>query len=317
MIAIVAVIALYQSIKKVQDEKQQNELLAVQMRDIRRHLEQVENLYQDIRGIRHDMANHLLTLERLYGRDKAEEARDYSARLQDALSQGTGDIRSGNPVTDVILQGFKKEAEKRKIRFRTDFQYPAGSRIDAFDFSVILNNALQNALENTEESEISTIRISSCRRDNAYMIEVGNSFAGELQWDVHSGLPATSKGQPGDRQEHGQEQVKRCGRAHGYGQAPDDSQIHGYGLANIRRIARKYSGDIAIDLRDGEFCLVSEPGHGRSGKVRTGRRDIEDREDGLGRRQPETGRSATGRQGEGNVPDRAGRKERERRSQTG
>lgn len=234
MVTIVAVIALYQSIKAGQEERMQNKLLAVQVEDIRRHIAQVENLYQDIRGLRHDMANHIATLEGLYEVDRAEEAKAYGAQLKNALSQTTGQLKSGNPVTDVILLGVKKEAEKRGIAFQSAFYYPTGSHVDAFDISVVLNNALQNALENAAESEKENgktyIRIRSYRRNNAYMIEVRNSFPGTVQWDAPNGLPVTSKGKK-------------------------DSQSHGYGLANIRRVAGKYSGDIAVDIREGEFCL--------------------------------------------------------------
>ena len=59
------------------------------------------------------------------------------------------------------------------------------------------------------------------------MIEFVNSFTGNMQWDPESGLPVTLK------------------KAHG----------HGYGLSNIRRVACKYAGDIAIDIKDGKFCL--------------------------------------------------------------
>lgn len=237
MITIVAVITLYQSIKAGQEEKLQNELLAVQMEDIRRHIEQVENLYQDIRGIRHDMANHIVTLERLYEVHKAEEAKAYGAKLKTALAQTTGQLKSGNPVTDVILLGAQKEAGKRGIEFRSEFCYPIGTRIDAFDISVVLNNSLQNALENVEKVKENGsvdgkphIIICSYRRNNAYMIEIRNSFTGNMQWDALSGLPVTLKGK-------------------------EDGQSHGYGLANIRRVARKYSGDIAVDVKDGEFRL--------------------------------------------------------------
>ncbi len=234
MVTIVAVIALYQSIKAGQEERMQNKLLAVQVEDIRRHIAQVENLYQDIRGLRHDMANHIATLEGLYEVDRAEEAKAYGTQLKNALSQTTGQLKSGNPVTDVILLGVKKEAEKRGIAFRSAFYYPTGSHVDAFDISVVLNNALENALENAAESEKENgktyIRIRSYRRNNAYMIEVRNSFPGTVQWDAPNGLPVTSKGKK-------------------------DSQSHGYGLANIRRVAGKYSGDIAVDIREGEFCL--------------------------------------------------------------
>ena len=173
------------------------------------------------------MTNHILTLEGLYDVGQREEAEAYGAELKNLLSEMTGEIKSGNPVTDVILQEQKKEAEKRNIRFRTDFYYPKGSRINAFDISVILNNALQNAMENTNGDE-PYISVHSYHRDNAYMIEICNSFTGDLQWDTENELPVTTK-----RKADG----------------------HGYGLVNIRRVAEKYSGDIAIDVKNGAFCI--------------------------------------------------------------
>ncbi len=234
IITIVVVTVLFQNIKARQEEKLQNELLAIQVDSTEKHIRQVESLYRNIRSIRHDMTNHILTLERLYAGNNAAEAVDYGKELKSALSPMTGEIKSGNPVTDVILQELKSEAEKRKIHFQSDFYYPTGTNINAFDVSVILNNALQNAMENAEKSETPYISILSYHRNNAYMIEVSNSFTGNLQWDEERGLPVTSK-------------EKKDG--HGYG------KVHGYGLANIRMVARKYSGDIAIDLKDGEFCL--------------------------------------------------------------
>lgn len=223
---IVVMIGLYQSIKAKQEEHLQNELLAAQMDNIRRHIGQVEVLYQNIRGIKHDMANHILTLERLYERNRTEEAREYGSDLKAALAGAAGEIKTGNPVTDVILQEWNIEAEKKEIRFRSDFYYPTGADINAFDISVILNNALQNAVENTMRN--ASVHIRSYHRNHAYMIEISNSFSGSLQWDMESGLPVTSKG-----------------KTHG----------HGYGLSNIRRVAAKYAGDIAVDIKDGKFCL--------------------------------------------------------------
>ncbi|MDE6364421.1 MAG: GHKL domain-containing protein [Lachnospiraceae bacterium] len=223
---VVVVIGLYQSIKANQEEILQNELLAAQIDSIRHHIGQVECLYQNIRGIRHDMANHIMTLERLYASDQTEEAKKYTTALKTALVEVAGEIRSGNPVTDVILQEWKQEAEKRQILFSCDFYYPAGSDINVFDVSVILNNALQNAVEHTAKN--ASVSIRSYCRNNAYMIEAVNSFTGNLQWDSDSGLPVTSK---------------------------TNAEGHGYGLVNIRRVAGKYAGDIAIDIKDGKFCL--------------------------------------------------------------
>lgn len=242
IITIVVMTVLFQNIKARQEEKLQNELLAAQVDSIKKHIGQVESLYRNIRSIRHDMTNHILTLERLYAGNNRKEAMDYGEELKSALSRIAGEIKSGNPVTDVILQELKNEAEKRKIRFQSDFYFPTGTKINAFDVSVILNNALQNAMENilrfpaenAGKSETPYISVLSYHRNNAYMIEISNSFTGNLQWDEERGLPVTSKEKT---------------EGSGYG------QTHGHGLSNIRMVARKYSGDIVIDLKDDEFRL--------------------------------------------------------------
>jgi len=228
VVAIVVVIVLYQDIKAKQEENRQAELLAVQISSISQHIEQVESLYQDIRSIKHDMANHILTLERLYEGNHTQEAKAYGKELKTELVQMTGGMKSGNPVTDVILQEFKKKAEEREIAFRSEFYYPVDSNINVFDISVILNNAIQNAIENIGKEKERQISIVSCRRNNAYVIEIRNSFTGNLQWDAKSRLPVTSK---------------------------EKADGHGYGLSNIRRVAGRYFGDIDIKVKDGEFCL--------------------------------------------------------------
>ncbi len=224
----VILIMLYQNIKAAQEEKLANQLLSTQMDSLKRHIGQVENLYQDIRSMKHDMTNHVLTLERLYAGNEKKEAKDYVRDLKAALIETVGEVKSGNPVTDVILQEWKTEAEKRNVHFACDFHYPTGSNINAFDVSVILNNALQNAVENVGGSGQLHISILSYRRNNAYMIEIRNSFAGNLQLDTESGLLVTSKG---------------------------NTDSHGYGLNNIRRIAGKYFGDIDFAVKNGEFIL--------------------------------------------------------------
>lgn len=238
--AIVTVIVLYQNIKAGQEEKLQSELFAEQVENIKHHIEQVENLYQDICGIKHDMKNHILTLERLYAGNRTEEAREYGEELKTVLRTAPAGINSGNVVTDIILQEVQSEADKRQIRFETDYHYPISSNVKAFDISVILNNALHNALEYVSKGDNSYISIRSYRRHNAYMIEVSNRFTGKLRWDTESGLPMTTKEK---------NEGVGAGHVHSY------VRTHGYGLSNIRKAAQQYAGDIAIDAKDGRFCL--------------------------------------------------------------
>jgi len=228
VMVVVILIMLYQNIKAAQEEKLANHLLSTQIDNLKRHIEQVEDLYQDIRSMKHDMTNHVLTLEKLYAGNEIKEAENYVQDLKAALIETVGEVKSGHPVTDVILREWKTEAEKKNIHFRCNFHYPTGSNINAFDVSVILNNALQNAVENVGGSGKLHISILSYRKNNAYMIEIRNSFTGNLRWNAESGLPVTSKG---------------------------NTDSHGYGLNNIRRIAGKYFGDIDFAVKNKEFIL--------------------------------------------------------------
>lgn len=242
IVVIVVVTVMFQSMKAGQEEKLQKELLAVQLDSMRHHIGQVDALYEDIRRIRHDMANHIMTLEGLYEVQAADEARAYAADLKTALADAAGGIRSGNPVTDVILREKRAQAQKAGLRFTSDFHYPVQQKKDAdtssfsvhaFDISVILNNALQNAVEHASQEPDGYVSIRSYCRKNAYMIEVSSRFTGTLKWDACSGLPVTTKEKTSD----------------------GDGQTHGYGLANIRRVAQKYHGDLDIILREEEFQL--------------------------------------------------------------
>ena len=60
------------------------------------------------------------------------------------------------------------------------------------------------------------------------MIEITNSLKGRVVIEEESGLPLTTK---------------------------DNREEHGYGLVNIRKVAQKYFGDIAIEQGDGMFVL--------------------------------------------------------------
>lgn len=230
---ILATAYVYRQWKNEQEEDKQREVLSRQMEDMENHITQVERLYRDLRSLRHDMGNHLMTLRQLYSKGEHEAAEKYTEMLQSQIQEASSDVQSGNPVTDVILSGRKKEMEEKGIVFECNFHYPQNGNINAFDLSIILNNGLSNAIEAVErergestadspdENDISVtchIFVSSYCAKNMYIIEIANDYAGELVTDPQSGLPLSAKSGMG----------------------------HGFGLANIRRVAQKFLGDIEI-----------------------------------------------------------------------
>ncbi len=214
--AITGNIVLYQSQKLKERQEQERVLFQKQMEDVKRHIGRVEEIYREIRGIRHDMGNHVSVLENLLEREEYKEARNYLSPLQEEIARVDFSIRTGNPVTDVLLCEKEKEAEAAGVAFRTDFSYPAGM-VDAFDVSVILHNALTNALEASEAGD--EIFLSSALQKNAWLITVENTCREKLVFDK-DGLPVTGKKKTGE---------------------------HGLGMKNMRLAAEKYHGAVTLE----------------------------------------------------------------------
>lgn len=166
--AIIAAIVFYQSIKESHRKEKENTVLAQKIENLQKHISKVETLYGNIRSLKHDMKNHVMVLENLFCQKEEQAAIGYLSRLKEQLDETDIKMKSGNPVTDIILMEKKKEAEEKGIVFSCDFHYPEGTQINAFDVSVILNNALGNAIEGAEKCGNPYIYVRSYRRKNAY-----------------------------------------------------------------------------------------------------------------------------------------------------
>lgn len=227
-VALFIVMTVYQRIKERQREEKENAILEEQMESMKSHISEVEKLYGDIRALKHEMGNHITVLENLVLQNQQEETEKYFSELKENWRESISEIQTGNPVTDVILIQKKKEIEEKAIHFVCDFHYPAETRLEVFDVSIILNNALVNAVEGVVGCDNPYIAVTSYQNKNAYMIEVKNSIKKKVVLNEETGLPDTTK---------------------------KDKINHGFGLVGIRRIAQKYFGGIDIEQDRDSFLL--------------------------------------------------------------
>ena len=225
IVAILVVIVMFQNWKEMQEEQRGQELVLNQISDMKKHIGEVEKLYQDIRSLRHDMGNHIQMLEHLVAENHMDDAAEYMEHLKKEWNEISPEIKTGSPVIDVILMEKLREAKEKQIRFISDFHYPGDTKLNAFDLSVILNNALDNCMENVS-GENPYICISSFRKNSIFMITIKNRYEGELNYK-DSDLPETTK----------------------------SGKEHGIGLHNIRRVARMYMGDISLEQENQEVVL--------------------------------------------------------------
>ena len=228
-LSILVLIIFYQQIKEKQDEEFAGQALQRQIGDMRRHIERIEDIYDDMRSMRHDMGNHMSVIRGLAETGDITELKGYIEEWKGEFDELQNTVRSGNAVTDVVLSEYAGFCEKAGISFDCDFHYPEGFEINAFDISVILNNALQNACEASDGVDDPNVSVRSVRRDRVFIISVKNHISNRVCL-VGDELPGSTKEESG----------------------------HGYGLKNIRRVAQRYKGDLEIrqEEKDGILYFI-------------------------------------------------------------
>ncbi len=234
LLTLIASARLVQKSTALHIEEKNAAILREQIKEIQKR--DSGGVYVEIRGMRHDMKNHLSNLRFLLAaagddRESASELNNYLGQMNKTLERFDLAFQTGNSVTDAIIHGRYLEARRKGIDFTSEFTYPSSSGIDAYDLAVILQNALDNALEaceSTAEAE-RFIRLRSRSKAGTFFVEISNSYAGTVAFDGQTGLPLSSK---------------------------PDSHNHGLGISNIKRSAEKYRGGIDIRLTEHVFTLV-------------------------------------------------------------
>ncbi len=225
----VSSVILFQKMVLLNEEERKRSMLENQITQMQREITEIQDIYADMRGLKHDMRSHLESIAAVIGRTvgkEREELDSYIGQMEETVGRLDFACQTGNAITDVILHRKKQEAEKQNITFAADFTYPDKKQIDVYDIGIVLNNALENAVEAAGKTEgEKRISVRSYQKGSLFFIEVENSFSGSLTMDRETGLPVSSK---------------------------EDRRLHGLGMENIKRCARKYKGDIDIAIKETE-----------------------------------------------------------------
>ena len=218
----VSSIVLFRGLVQAKDEEQKRLLLEQSVAGVHREVEELQNVYADLKGLRHDLRNHIASLAAYAKRIAPQgdgQLEAYLGQMTDAVGRLDFADDTGNPITDVIVHQARRDAEKKGVAFIADFHWPQDGRFDIYDVSVILSNALTNGLEAASQE----LSIRSYEKGRLFFIEAANDFTGQLTWDGATGLPATGK---------------------------PDKEMHGMGLMNIRRTSQKYKGEMDIQTTE-------------------------------------------------------------------
>ncbi len=230
LISIILNAYIFKKIIQVKDIEQKNLLMEQQFKLQLNHSKNLEGLYSGIRSIKHDMNNHLLCLKNLAQNGNVEEINNYLHTLGQTIEKLDYNIKTGNAISDAIINEKYNIAKMGNIKFDCDFILPNELILDSVDLCVVLSNSLDNAIEACmkiqDETVDKEISITSYIQGLYLIIEVSNTIVDKLQ--CNGNKIATTK---------------------------QDKTNHGIGISNIEMIAKKYNGIVDVIIEKNKFIL--------------------------------------------------------------
>ena len=196
----------------------QRELIAI-------HYAEVENMYRQIRGWRHDYRSHIQVMKAHAAQGEWEALRAYLDQLEDDLSTVDTVVKTGNPMADAILNSKISLARSRHIQVRSDASVPVALDISELDLCVILGNLFDNAIE-----------ASLALPEEERLIRVYIDRKGEQLYISFTNFTASGK------------REKREGRFRS-----TKGEGHGFGLVRIDAIVERLGGWLSRNSEEGAF----------------------------------------------------------------
>lgn len=193
------------------------------------HAAEVENMYRQMRGWRHDYVNQLQTMKIMLDSGDYESLGKYMDSLGNNLASVDAVIKTGNVTVDAILNSKLSLAKSNGINVNAKAKMPDEAySVSDVELCAVIGNLLSNAIEaavTTDAPEERFIRVYIGKVKKNLYISVTNSYGGKLD---------------------------KTGNE--YKSTKADTQNHGFGLMRIDSITEKYNGFINRKSESGVFA---------------------------------------------------------------
>ena len=200
-------------------------IAAYQRQLIETHYQEVENMYRQMRGWRHDYRNHIQTMKVLASSGDLEGIRSYLDRLETDLNTVDLAVKTGNAMADAILNSKISLAKSRDIPVQVDAHIPVKLKMSELDLCCVIGNLFDNAIEASLAlpPEERLIRVYLDMKGTQLYLSFTNFTAGGKR-EKQGGRFLTTKGEG-----------------------------HGFGLVRVDAIVERLDGYLSRNSEDGAF----------------------------------------------------------------
>lgn len=206
--------------------KQIDKRIAAYQRElIETHYREVENMYRQIRGWRHDYRNHIQTMKVLAANGDMDAIKAYLDELDTDLNTVDTVVKTGNAMADAILNSKISLAQAKNITVQCDAHIPVKLKMSELDLCCIIGNLFDNAIE-------ASLPLPEDQR----LIRVYMDMKGTQLYISFTNFTSTKK-------------LTRVGSR--FQTTKGDG--HGFGLVRIDNIIQRLDGYLSRNSEDGAF----------------------------------------------------------------
>jgi len=218
---------LYDKIIASLSEKMQSLLIIEQNLYYDRQLKLMKTALDATKTIRHDLKNHMFSIQALIEGNDKERALEHISLIMNDIGSKKDYAVSGNSIIDSIINFKLQGAENSGIKTTVDLSIPEDMNIPSFDLTIILGNLLDNAIEAAlKVKEDRFIHIKMKYDKGRLLIRIDNSFRGEIKEE--KGRLLTTK---------------------------ENKNNHGIGMTSVKKVIQKYDGEMMLDYSGDVFSV--------------------------------------------------------------
>lgn len=231
LVAIIVSVAIIFFIKNYIERMIDKRISAYQSDLLEKHCDEVENMYRQTRGWRHDYHNHIQTMKAHLAMGELTELEQYLNELDTDLTTVDTVIKTGNVMMDAILNSKISLAKARGIRIEAKAVVPKELAISEVELSLIVGNLMDNAME-------ACMKIAD--EERRFIRVYIDILKGQLYIYVMNSVEET---------------LKRSGKLY-LSTKNGKGGYHGFGLMRIDKVVERYHG--YLDRQDEEGVFATE-----------------------------------------------------------
>lgn len=178
----------------------------------------------------HDIKKHLNSIRMLSSKNNAD-IKNYIDNIFDEFNITNFINYCNNPLLNLITYRYYEICKSNGIKFEVNIQNSKLNFMSEPDITALFDNILENAVEAAKQTDEKLIKFSIDIRNTNFMIISVTNSSHINPLTASSGNIVTSKSDP---------------------------RLHGFGLKSIRRIIKKYDGNLEMSYDDSENTFTSK-----------------------------------------------------------